>query len=366
MKFYPAAFLSLIFILTIGHATQAQKNLVPNGGFEAHKSKRNKSISNAAPWGGVFSVDYYLSALDVDTSRFKGPHSGEACVGLRFQLKYKEFLFVKLLDKLKPGEVYHFEAFFRLFAGSPNSLKHMGVVFSKKPLTFKETIDSTNSLFIENKKGLNNNFDWVKLSGEFKAKGGERYITLGNFVHSTRKDMYKMNRKKLIQTFHEAYYFFDDISLKVHVDPVDTPKVVAQGIRPMDSVPVALASSAAMEGQTLAVGDKFQLKSIFFETGKAELKDDSYPELDSLATLLDKNTSIELLVSGHTDATGNEELNQKLSEARAKAVFDYLIEKGISNEIDYKGFGSTVPIASNDSEEGRKLNRRVEIQVTKR
>jgi OOP family OmpA-OmpF porin len=336
----------LFFLLSLVFCCPAQKNLVPNGGFEAHKNKKNVLISNAAPWRSIATVDYYLTPLKLDTSMYHGPHSGEASVGLRFQLKYKEYLYVKLLEPLKAGKVYHYETYFRLLSISTMGLRNFGVFFSKKPFVLNDKIDSTNSLHMYNPRGLINNYNWIKLEGDYKAKGGERYITIGNFVKNTKRDMYKLNRKKIFNTFHEAYYFVDDVSL---IDPSDTVH------------PVTVAAPAVKN--ELKTGDVVQLNSIFFETAKSELADDSYPELDKLVDLLERNPKMEIRINGHTDSQGNADSNQKLSEARAKAVFDYLIEKGISNEIDYKGFGSTKPIAGNDTEEGRKKNRRVEFEV---
>lgn len=339
-------------------SAQTRKNLVPNGGFEAHKNKKNTNISNAAPWKGVATVDYYQEILKQDTSRFKGPHSGGACAGLRFQLKYKEFIYVKLLEPLKAGKVYHFEAYFRLLSISPHSLKHMGVFMSKKPYVFSDKIDTTNSLYVYNKKGLSNHFDWIKLDGDYTAKGGERYITLGNFVKKTKRDMYKMDKSKIFKTFHEAYYFFDDVSMYEKIDSSLLPVVA---VKPVE---VKKDSTLLIKNQ-LKQGDVIRLKSIFFDTGKSELADDDYPELDKLVDQLEKNPQMEIRINGHTDSQGNEDLNQKLSEARAKAVFDYLIEKGIGNEIDFKGFGSSKPVGTNDTEEGRRQNRRVEFEITK-
>jgi len=341
-------------LLSTAFALSAQKNLVPNGGFEAHKNKRNTNISNAAPWKGIASVDYYLQSLKLDTSRYHGPHSGDASVGLRFQLKYKEYLYVKLIEPLKAGKTYHYETWFRLLSISTMGLKHFGVFFSRKPFVFSDKIDSTNSLYMYNPKGLINNYNWIKLEGEYTAQGGERYITIGNFVKKTKHDMYRLNRKKLFSYFHEAYYFVDDVLLTEKIDPALLIQT-KQNTGKKDSIPVVK--------NELKSGDVIQLKSIFFETGKTELMDDSYPELDKLVDLLERNPKMEIRINGHTDSQGNSESNQKLSEDRAKAVFDYLLEKGISNEIDFKGFGSTKPIAGNDTEEGRKRNRRVEFEV---
>lgn len=334
----------------------AQKNLVPNGGFEAHRNKRNAHISNAAPWRGISTVDYYLEALKLDTSRFKGPHSGDASVGLRFQLKYKEFLYVKLIEPLKAGKVYKFEGYFRLLSISTTALKHLGVFFSKRPFGFSTKVDTTNSLYMYERKGLIGGYDWIKLEGEYVAKGGERYLTLGNFVKKTKRDMYKINRRKLYLKIHESYYFTDDISLVEKMDSITLAKYLEEEARKEK----VLAAKPEFKA-----GDVIQLKSIFFETAKSELGEDSYPELDKLVAILEKNPTLEIQINGHTDSQGNEEANQRLSEARAKSVFDYLIEKGIGNYIDFKGYGSSKPIADNKTDEGRKQNRRVEFEVIK-
>ena len=347
-KIYILLFLTFVFSISF-----AQKNLVPNGGFEAHKNKRNTSITNAAPWKGIATVDYYLQALKLDTSIYHGPHTGEASVGLRFQLKYKEYLYVKLTQPLKADSVYHIQAYFRLLSISTTALKHLGIYISKKPFVLSDKVDYTNSVYMYEQKGLVNNFNWIKLEGEYTAVGGERYITIGNFVKNTKRDMYRMNRSKLFILFHESYYFVDDVYVGLKVDSTKLPKFK----------PVVIKKDTTKSN--LKTGDIVQLKSIFFETAKSELVDDSYPELDKLVDVLEKNPTMEIQINGHTDNQGNDDNNQKLSEARAKAVFDYLIEKGVGNEIDFKGYGSTKPIASNSTEDGRKQNRRVEFEILK-
>lgn len=77
-----------------------------------------------------------------------------------------------------------------------------------------------------------------------------------------------------------------------------------------------------------------------------------------------KNPELAININGHTDNVGDENSNLSLSEGRAKAVFDYLISKGINKKrLTYKGYGSSKPIADNNSDEGKQLNRRVEIEI---
>lgn len=112
------------------------------------------------------------------------------------------------------------------------------------------------------------------------------------------------------------------------------------------------------------VGKKVVLNNILFETGKSVLTNSSFTELDRLVSILQDNLPMKIEISGHTDKTGSEPLNFKLSEARAKAVVDYLVQKGIDRgRLDYKGFGSLQPIADNATAEGRSKNRRVEFKI---
>jgi len=106
------------------------------------------------------------------------------------------------------------------------------------------------------------------------------------------------------------------------------------------------------------------LKNVFFETASAALQPQSVIELNHLKNLLEKNPNLNIQINGHTDNVGSEEDNQKLSENRAKAVNDFLVENGINpNRLTYKGFGETQPIDTNDTEEGRRNNRRTEFEV---
>jgi len=112
------------------------------------------------------------------------------------------------------------------------------------------------------------------------------------------------------------------------------------------------------------VGAKMVLKNIFFETNKATLKPQSTTELERVATLLKENPGIRLEISGHTDNVGSYRVNQKLSEARAKSVVDYLINQGLDkSRLEYKGYSFTQPVADNNTAEGRAQNRRVEFKV---
>lgn len=113
-------------------------------------------------------------------------------------------------------------------------------------------------------------------------------------------------------------------------------------------------------------GQTIRLNNIFFETAKAELRPESFAELDRVVQLLTTNPTMEIAISGHTDNVGSAPFNHQLSEDRSKAVMAYLIQKGIqAKRLKAKGFGDTKPISDNATEEGRQANRRVEFTITR-
>lgn len=104
--------------------------------------------------------------------------------------------------------------------------------------------------------------------------------------------------------------------------------------------------------------------NVQFETASADLLGSSYPILQQIVEVLERYPGYNLKINGHTDNRGALESNQKLSEYRAKACYDYFISKGISKDrLSYKGFGEVSPIATNNTAEGRAQNRRVEFTL---
>jgi outer membrane protein OmpA-like peptidoglycan-associated protein/Tol biopolymer transport system component len=116
----------------------------------------------------------------------------------------------------------------------------------------------------------------------------------------------------------------------------------------------------------IKVGSNVALQNIFFDTNKFELLPNSMVELNILTELLKNNTTMSIEIQGHTDNVGDVKLNEKLSENRAKSVYDFLVNNGIDKRrLSFKGYGETKPRSANSTEEGRKQNRRTEFVVTK-
>ena len=114
----------------------------------------------------------------------------------------------------------------------------------------------------------------------------------------------------------------------------------------------------------IQVGSNITLKNVFFNTGKWDVKEDSYSELERLVLLLSDLPELRIEISGHTDNIGNKSYNELLSQRRADAVVRYLVSKGIDkNRLIAKGYGQSIPVATNDTEEGRSTNRRTEFEI---
>jgi outer membrane protein OmpA-like peptidoglycan-associated protein len=109
-----------------------------------------------------------------------------------------------------------------------------------------------------------------------------------------------------------------------------------------------------------------RLNNIFFETDRATLLPESFAELNRLTDIMKRDEGLHISIEGHTDATGSADHNKKLSAARAQAVVEYLKQKGIAEgRLESVGYGSERPVSTNETEEGKALNRRVEFRILK-
>ncbi|MGC9331870.1 MAG: OmpA family protein [Bacteroidales bacterium] len=108
----------------------------------------------------------------------------------------------------------------------------------------------------------------------------------------------------------------------------------------------------------------FTLNNVYFDTGKATIRHESSAQLNELKEYLELKPDIRVEIAGHTDNVGSDESNMILSQRRAEAVRNWLVQRGINgNRVDAKGYGETQPIASNNTAKGRQKNRRVEVRI---
>lgn len=114
----------------------------------------------------------------------------------------------------------------------------------------------------------------------------------------------------------------------------------------------------------IEIGKKIILRNIYYDVAKATLRPESTAELDRLVTIMHQNPTLVIEVGGHTDSDGSDSYNERLSQARAQSVVDYLLDAGFGEErMVAKGYGEKEPVAPNDTKENKQLNRRTEIKV---
>ncbi|MBV6644092.1 MAG: OmpA family protein [Cyclobacteriaceae bacterium] len=160
----------------------------------------------------------------------------------------------------------------------------------------------------------------------------------------------------------EAYFFQKPLFTEVKVSLKKHGYLDYNQILPVSKDD--LSDTLTLVMQPLIKGVTVTLENILFHRGTANFIEGSAKELDLVVSVLNENPNLKILIKGHTDNQGDPVLNRELSEERAKAVRDYIIKKGVDfTRLQSKGYGGNVPIASNASEETRKLNRRVEFEV---
>lgn len=146
-------------------------------------------------------------------------------------------------------------------------------------------------------------------------------------------------------------------SAEGYLNATDSVEVVSDEITPV----IKNLSLTQIE-----VGLTVRLKNIYFDFDKTTLKSESFIELNKVVDFLKRNPTVSIEISGHTDSKGSDTYNQTLSQGRSQAVVDYLISQGIdASRLEAHGYGESKPIDSNDTEEGRANNRRVEFTVLK-
>ena len=125
----------------------------------------------------------------------------------------------------------------------------------------------------------------------------------------------------------------------------------------------ALPDTINIELRPIAIGESIILENIYFEIDSYELGKKSLAELSSVVQILKDNPGISVEIAGHTDNSGTQAYNQQLSESRAKSVYSYLAKRVNKERLSFKGYGFNKPIALNESEDGRKKNRRIEFRI---
>lgn len=357
-------FLTILIFIIFPIVLPAQ-NLVPDPGFEIMQktpSKDDNGIRCTSNWVNAVLTggDYYNTAakskiLGVGAPRnifgYQQPHSGNGYAGICIQKDMVEYVETKLTSPLKKGQTYLIEFYICRAEHRLHHVDEFGVLFTTKMLwgAEKTGISIKPPVDFVNPNGYKDTKKWTKLSATYTAEGSETVIILGHFNYDKKK-----------RTKGKAHYYIDDVSI-IPVNDETNISANTEEIKPLETRPDSIPKVLSPK-----LGETITLKNIFFEINKSELLPKSFFELDKLVQYLTTSSNTTIKISGHTDNTGNEDQNKILSEARAKSVAEYLIAKGIEKRrISFIGYGGTKPIATNDTDNGKQQNRRVEFVINK-
>lgn len=362
---------SILITTLLPGATLAQQptlqNIVPNPGFERYANAPIGWAYNGSYFGEV--MKYWFSATTASPDIYgpnvrvpadwadKGfgdqkPHGGKSMAGLTLygcingKPHCREYIEIQLAEPLVPGQTYLVE-FWVVQLEKSLQINNLGAYFSETRIERKtDEVLTPEPQFIAKNIVEAPDGKWVKVSGTFKAQKEYEYLMLGNFKDDPNTQ-FKAYRD---DCFNYAYYYIDDVLVK------KVPPVLVVPIKPDD-----------LSKQKLEPGKPILLKNIYFEFDKDELMPRSFVELNKLLNIMQEHPNLVIEIIGHTDNIGDDDYNKYLSRCRAKSVVTFLLENKIKPaRLRYRGAGEHQPIATNESDEGRAQNRRVEFMVVRK
>lgn len=391
----------LSLIATIGFS---QTNLVPNPTFEKieKKIKDKGEIKVATPWTSptLAQADLYVSktknyAISIPENSYgeEKPMEGSGYAGIMgysYKNKFpRSYLQVQLTEQLEEGKEYCVKYHVSLADLSKYSCNHLGVAITDKAMTANNSDVLKFDSFIESKKLViyETQFYWTAICGVYKAKGGEEYLTIGNFTDDANLQLKKVKRPRGFskpQTY-DAYYYVDNVS----VTPIEEAKKcdcdVTPGMENAETVTrdfnsdksvntktvkiintdgtsttsgkVDASSNSSTSSVTSSKDEKVDGMSIRFSSKTFSI-DASIEKLDKVVAFMKKNAKTKISLTGYIDTS--EKGVDKLAGKRVGTVYKYLISKGLSKErIERNIEGADSPVDKKDISK----NMRVEVAV---
>lgn len=375
-------YISLCSLLIITAIPLYSQNLVPNSSFEEFIDFENAKsngwhkiqISDTPDYFNLGSKNPHNSIFEEYIGRVK-PKSGDSFIGIfclridpvRNIKNIREYIGTPLIDTLEKDSIYKVEISLLLDEESNTAIKNFGLLFSETTKQFGREFKlfSLKPQLQYDSSYLQSMDKWMVLQFYYKAKGFENFLCLGNFSPDKSTKILNIVRTKLKGKEEKwgltkkelaAYYYIDDVIIeKITVynkDPLIIIDVKADEEEPVFNIDEIKTDSAII------------LKNIVFDFNKSELLPQSYKEADKLFALMNSNPEIRVKLEGHTDNIGTYDFNLKLSVDRVISVKNYLVGKGIDpGRIEYIGNSFSSPLESNDTEEGRAINRRVTFKI---
>jgi len=340
----------------------APNNLVKNGNFEMGADIAKNPSSQINMMSDPYAINWASSNETPDFYKTKD----NCFAGFRVMGVNYEVLRTKLVKPLEAGKTYCLQFKIKLKEENAFGMNGVTAVISKDLKFFKnseegrreEVVLQTHPSIV-----LGCRDQWMTISGSFEAEGGENYLYISNFTNNKDIKMFKAD-SFAGDYVDEIYYYIDDVVLIEEGTDYHCPCNVKGCDLKFESPKPDTTITTKSIFQNPKVGQKLILRNIQFETSKWTLLPESFSQLDSLVDLLIKYPAMVVEIGGHTDNKGKLKDNQILSQNRANAVMQYLIEAGIPPEqMTAKGYGQETPIDTNDNEKGRFNNRRVEFKI---
>lgn len=369
-------------------SNEGYHNYVPNPGFE--QTKREYCVWNqngrdymadVLHWDSPNEATPDILSLRVDRSCWanprkhsngkQGPRNGDNMAGIKTyglggtETFWHEYLMVKLDSALQPGQRYYAEFYANRSVASAMASNNLGMYFSDTAVVTRDRMPLFFTPQVNSEKVVKSRWNmWQKVSGVFEPDSEKNYLLIGNFYHDDVTET-----EKFPEGQRGAYYYIDDVYVRrakpgEELTPRPRESVAPKPKRVLKREEIASTKEVKLDSIDFRVGNTIRLENIFFEFDKARLLPESKVELKKLHDTMHDYPHLKIEIAGHTDNVGSDSYNINLSEERAKAVADYLLKEKIAKDrISYKGYGSAKPVASNDSETGRAMNRRVEFTI---
>ncbi|MES2285783.1 MAG: OmpA family protein, partial [Bacteroidota bacterium] len=320
-----------------------------------YTSSKSKALADK----DIYSITFGESILTKHTTLVKGFVIGENGLGIESKIVVKEKLTGDIISTFKSNK-----ATGKFLVSLPATGEYQ--------INFTDDNNGTYTEFIEASE--KNSYNEVVLNIVLEPKYANLFSRVldeeGNPISKVQIELIDIITKQLIGKFETNSAGASRFSL-----PFETKFniVFSKHGYLFQSVNVSIPKSSGSESkdikditmQKVEVGKKITINNVFFDFNQEIPQQQSFADLDRIIKLMNDMSSLHIEISGHTDNVGFQD-NKKLSEQKAKAVMNYLVGKGCEkSRLKYKGYGSTDPIATNETAEGRQINSRIELKVLK-
>ncbi|MBL0742810.1 OmpA family protein [Chryseolinea lacunae] len=363
----------VVFLLCLTVSTLQAQNLVTNPGFEEF---------SACPGGYAqhqteFKAIGWYSATAGTPDHFHGCSRGEGGVPYNWAgvsqayegngyagiyawmdngKNYREYLQCTLITPLVKDSTYHIEFHYKLASYSAYAIDRMGLHLTDtlRKITNDRVLRTRPVLSVIQDSALTKRTGyWESGALDYRARGGEQYLLIGNFFLDDETRFYKIQFQSVQQEMlaNAAYYYIDDVSV--------TSKYAGANLLLANVTPTFTT-------ERVRWNTNYVLRNIRFEFDSHKLLASSFEQLDMLVGWLEEHPEARIQLAGHTDDVGGDRYNNALSLARAKTVAAYCTSQGIaSTRIETFAYGKRKPLVDATTEAARSVNRRVEVTFVK-